>query len=60
MSCQLQSQVLMGKKFAFAPVKMTIEGLAHGADKTSAENFCFLPSGLLYAREQLPQTAFSF
>lgn len=32
-SCQLQSQMLMGKGFAFAPVKMPIGGLSHDAAK---------------------------
>lgn len=39
MSCQLQSQILMGKRFAFALVKMTIGGLADDADKMGAENY---------------------
>jgi len=39
MSCQLQSQALMGKRFGFTPVKMTIGGLDHDADEMGAENY---------------------
>lgn len=50
MSCQLQSQVLMRKRFASAPVKMTTGGLAHGADKMDAENYVLFY--LIYSEQE--------
>lgn len=49
MSCQPQSLMRMGKRFAFAPFKMTIGGLAHDADKMGAENYVLFR--LVYSKQ---------
>lgn len=41
--------MLIGKRFAFAPVKMTIGGLAHDADKMGAENYVLFH--LVYSKQ---------
>lgn len=38
----------MGKRFAFAPVKMTTGGLAHDAEKVGAENYVLF--NLVYSK----------
>ena len=40
----------MGKRFAFALVKMTIGGLAHDADKMGAENYVLFH--LVYSKQE--------
>lgn len=41
--------MLMGKRFAFAPVKMTIGSLAHDADEMGAENYVLVH--LVYSKQ---------